>query len=285
MLLSDATRALVESALPDGRRRSRPRRASAQGPAGAGADLAARDRRTAGRVPAAPLALTASEATCPSQPTPLIGREAELADDRGARRAAAAVDVDRAWRQRARRGSGWQLAERLMTDFADGVFFVALQDARDRPPSPPAIAAALGVRERPDRDLETGVKEHLARPRRCCWSSTTSNRRSVRPRSSPSCSPASPRLRIIVTSRAVLHLSGEQTYEVPPLESARRGRPAAARGTGRLRGGRPVRRARPRRSSRRSRSRLRTRGRRRDLSAASTGFPSRSSWLPRGSGS
>ena len=111
---------------------------------------------------------------------------------------------------------GLEVAARLMADFADGAFFVALQDSRDRAGVATAIAVALGVRETPGRDLERGVKEHLQEREMLLVLDNFEQVVSATPLVAELVA-GSPRLRVVVTSRAVLHLSGEQTFEVPPL--------------------------------------------------------------------
>ena len=83
----------------------------------------------------------------------------------------------------------------------------------------------------------------------------------------------------------MLHLSGEQAYEVPPLGLPDADEPATDRDLARLRGGRAVRRARAGgqpgvRAHRRERARPSPRS-----AGGSTGCPWRSSWRRRGSGS
>jgi predicted ATPase/class 3 adenylate cyclase len=158
---------------------------------------------------------SASRGNLPRASTPLIGREDVLTAIEGfvgRRPLLTLIGPGGTGKTRL----GLALAERLTPGFADGAYFVALQDARDRATVAAAIAVALGVRERPDRDLETGVKDHL-RDRELLLVLDNFEQ-------APSAAPfvaellaASPPLRIIATSRAVLHLKGEQTYEVPPL--------------------------------------------------------------------
>jgi predicted ATPase/class 3 adenylate cyclase len=112
------------------------------------------------------------------------------------------------------------VAERLASEVPDGAFFVALQEARERPAVAAAIAVALGVRERPDRDLEQGVREHLRDRSVLLVLDNFEQVMSAGPLVSE-LRAASPGLRILVTSRAVLHISGEQVYDVPPLELPR----------------------------------------------------------------
>jgi predicted ATPase/class 3 adenylate cyclase len=151
----------------------------------------------------------------PLSPTHLIGRSAQLDQ---------ASDLLRQRRLLTLTGPGGTgktrlalaVAERLLPDYADGVFFVGLEDARDRTTVASQIAVALGVREKPDRDLEQGVKDHLRDRELLLVLDNFEQVLSSAPLVAELLA-GSPRLRVIVTSRAVLHLGGEQDYEVPPL--------------------------------------------------------------------
>jgi len=112
---------------------------------------------------------------------------------------------------------GLALAARLLLDFADGAFFVGLQDARDRAAAAAALASALGVRETLDRDLEQGVKDFLREREQLLVLDNFEQVVSAAPLVAELLA-NSPGLRIVVTSRAVLHVSGEQEFGVPPLD-------------------------------------------------------------------
>jgi predicted ATPase/class 3 adenylate cyclase len=214
VLLSDATQAVVGSSLPDGLalRNLAEHRLK---------DLPAPERiwqleieGLPGEFPAI-RSLDARRGNLPAMPTPLIGRKAEviaIEELVGRRPLLTLIGPGGTGKTRL----GLAVAERLMSEFADGAFFVALQDARDRAAAAAAIAVALGVRERPDRDLEQGIKEHLHERELLLVLDNVEQVLDATPLIADLLA-GSARLRVIVTSRAVLHLSGEQTYEVPPL--------------------------------------------------------------------
>ena len=212
--LSDATRALVASALPDGLslRDLAEHRLK---------DLPAPERIWQLDIDGLPSdfpalrSLDARRGGLPPSSTPLIGRTTEVAAiaDLVTRRPLVTL-IGPGGTGKTRLGLA--VAERLAPDFADGAFFVALQDARDRAAVAAAIAAAIGIRERPDRDLEQGVKEHLRDRQLLLVLDNFEQVVSAAPLIAELIA-GTPGLRVIVTSRAVLHLSGEQTYEVPPL--------------------------------------------------------------------
>ncbi|MDP9325750.1 MAG: hypothetical protein M3O87_04340, partial [Candidatus Dormibacteraeota bacterium] len=97
-----------------------------------------------------------------------------------------------------------------------GAFFVALQDAEDRTAVTLAIGSALGIRENPGRDIEQAVKDYLKERELLMVLDNFEQALSAAPMVADLVA-GSPRLRLIVTSRAALHISSEQEYEVPPL--------------------------------------------------------------------
>ena len=109
-------------------------------------------------------------------------------------------------------------AHHLLAEFTDGAYFVALQDAWDRPAVAAATALALGVREKYDRELEQGVKDFVEHRKVLL---VLDNFEQVVEAGAPMVSEllaVSPGLHILVTSRAVLHVAGEQEFSVPPLD-------------------------------------------------------------------
>ena len=108
------------------------------------------------------------------------------------------------------------VAHRLLAGNADGTFFVRLEDARDRTTVAATVAAALQVREKVDRELEAAVREYIATRELVLVLDNFEQAVQAAPLVADLLA-ASPKLRIIVTSRSPLHLSGEQEYAVPPL--------------------------------------------------------------------
>ncbi|MDQ3937963.1 MAG: adenylate/guanylate cyclase domain-containing protein, partial [Chloroflexota bacterium] len=115
-----------------------------------------------------------------------------------------------------------QLAADASEDFPDGVFFVALDSLRDPALVPSTIAASIGLRERDAPPLESLIEylrdKHallvLDNMEQIVQAGGVVARllRELR------------ELKIIVTSRIVLRVYGEQEFQVPPL-----GLPSAAR--------------------------------------------------------
>ena len=153
----------------------------------------------------------------PQPVSSLVGRTAELAQ---------IVDLVRAQRLVTLTGPGGTgktrlavaAAQGLLGDFADGAFFVALQDARDRQQIVASAGLALGVREKYDRDLDQGVKDFV-RHRRVLL--VLDNFEQVVSAGGPVIGEllaSSPGLHVLITSRVVLRATGEHEYGVPPLD-------------------------------------------------------------------
>ncbi len=104
----------------------------------------------------------------------------------------------------------------LYPEFTDGVCFVSLAPASGAHLVPSFIATALGVQERGRRPLVERVKEHVGEMSLLLildHFEHVLDARMVVTELIGAC----PHLRILVTSRAVLHLSREHLFEVPPL--------------------------------------------------------------------
>lgn len=112
---------------------------------------------------------------------------------------------------------GIELARRTLDDIAEGVHFVSLADIRDPSLVPVSIAQSIGL-----QDARGGtLLDHLCRylgDRRLVL--LLDNFEQVLPAGKfvQQLLDAGTQLRILVTSRSPLHLSGEQEFPVPPLD-------------------------------------------------------------------
>jgi non-specific serine/threonine protein kinase len=155
--------------------------------------------------------------TLPVPPTALIGREDELAQVcallwRGDVRLVTITGPPGIGKTRL----ALQVAAELLDDFADNVFFVPLAAIRDPLLVPSALAAALGVQEMGSRPIEVRLA-HYFRDQPALL--VLDNFEQVLP-AAPLLGrllTAAPRLLILVTSRAVLHVYGEHEFALPPL--------------------------------------------------------------------
>ena len=108
-----------------------------------------------------------------------------------------------------------QLAAESIEDFPDGVFFVALEPIVDPALVAPAIGAVLGVREG-ETSVAERVVEFLATRRILLVLDNLEQVAGVAGVLSDLLK-AGPDVRVVATSRSLLHVYGEQEYPVPPL--------------------------------------------------------------------
>src|SRR5437764_467740 len=111
---------------------------------------------------------------------------------------------------------GLQVATELLEDFADGVFFVPLAPISDPALVMPTIAQALDLKEVGTQALPDLLKAFLFDKELLLLLDNFEQVVEVAPRLSEllvSC----PEVKLLVTSRAVLHLQGEHEFLVPPL--------------------------------------------------------------------
>lgn len=109
-----------------------------------------------------------------------------------------------------------QVAADLATDFADGADFVELSSIHDPALVAPAIARALGIRRTHDEPAIAALKRALKGRDHLLVLDNFEQVIDAAPMLSELLE-ASPGVTAIVTSRAVLRLSGEQVVPVPPL--------------------------------------------------------------------
>ena len=220
VLLSDATRALVQDALPDGvtiralgehtlKDFEEPQALFDLVVAGLGSEFP--PIRTAGSPPASVL---------PSPRTSFIGRDRELAEVGDLLERARLVTLTGpggTGKTRIALGVAAREAER----FLDGAWFVDLSAVTDPEVVPSTIARTLGVRPDAMADPEHALTEHLRTKQLLL---VLDNLEQVIDAATMvgRLLDASPDLSVLVTSRVPLHISGEHGYAVDPLPLPRR---------------------------------------------------------------
>ena len=157
----------------------------------------------------------------PIQPTPLIGRRRELAEVT----ALLCSDAVRLVTLTGPGGTGktrlaLQSAANLIDEFEDGVFFVELAAITTDDLVPTTMAQTLGLREVPGESLERTLQGYLAEKDVLLVLDNFEHLLTAAPMVRQLLGSAS-RLRVLVTSRASLHISGEYEYSVPPLALSR----------------------------------------------------------------
>ena len=214
VLVSGTTRALVEHTLPDGAtlRDLGPHRLRGLAEPERLHQLAGDG--LPGEFPP-PRTLDARPGNLPVQLSSFVGRESEIAE------VERLLDQTRLLTLTGPGGSGKSrlalaVAEELLPRFGDGAWFVDLAPVTDPALVPAALAKALGVPEAGDRPVLDGVKEHLRDRELLCVVDNFEQVAEAGPVLEELLS-AAPRLRVVVTSRMVLSLRGEQEYAVPPL--------------------------------------------------------------------
>ena len=108
------------------------------------------------------------------------------------------------------------VAEAALLDFHDGVFFVEMAAVRDPALVASSIAHPLGVKDAGSRPLTDVLKEHLSGRQILLVLDNFEQIAAAAPQISELLA-ATTRLKILVTSRSVLHVTAENEFAVPPL--------------------------------------------------------------------
>src|ERR1700674_512237 len=153
----------------------------------------------------------------PAQTTPFIGREKEI---RAIKEQLSNANV-RLLTLSGVGGAGktrlaLQAAADMVDDFEHGVFCVPLAALSDPALVLQTIAQAFDVREAAGRKLKEQLKDHLREKQMLLVLDNFEQVIDAAPLISDLLA-AAPRLKVLVTSREVLRLSGETDYPVPPL--------------------------------------------------------------------
>jgi predicted ATPase/class 3 adenylate cyclase len=153
----------------------------------------------------------------PVMPTPLIGRQQEIA---AVQQLLRSQDV-RLLTLTGPGGTGktrlgMQVAVELSDQFPNGVFFVALAAISDAELVVPTLAKVLGLQEDGSRSLLESLKEHLQQKQVLVL---LDNFEQVMPAALQieELLLACPHIKVLVTSRVLLHLQSEHVFPVPPL--------------------------------------------------------------------
>ena len=135
------------------------------------------------------------------------------------------------------------LAAEVAGDYPDGVYFVPLAPVRDPGLVPSTIAQSLGLQDARDRPLMDHLVSQLNERHVLLVLDNFEHLLAGAPRWWPGCCGETSALRILVSSRSSLRVSGEQECPVPPLAVPGPAHQSHARSAGRVRVGAPVRRA------------------------------------------
>ena len=153
----------------------------------------------------------------PVQPTSLIGREKEMAAvqlllRRQDVRLLTLTGPGGIGKTRL----GLHVAKELSEMFPDGVYFVDLAPIRDTAFVVPTIAQTLDLKETGEQSLLDLLKAYLREKQLLLLLDNFEQVVSAAIQVADLLT-ACPQLKVVVTSRAVLHLRGEQEFDVPPL--------------------------------------------------------------------
>jgi predicted ATPase/class 3 adenylate cyclase len=154
----------------------------------------------------------------PLQPTPLVGREREVAEvcERLLRPEVRLLTLTGPGGTGKTR-VGLQAAADLLEEFEDGVFFVTLVTLTDPTLVAPTLTQALGVAESWEKQPEEALREFLRDRELLLLMDNLEQVIEATPLLEELLA-AAPRLKILATSRAALRLYGEHEFPVPPLE-------------------------------------------------------------------
>ncbi len=163
-----------------------------------------------------PRTLDARPNNLPLQLTSFVSREEEIAEIRellGGTRLLTLTGAGGTGKTRL----ALQVAAEVLTEYRDGSFLADLSSVTDPALVPATIARALGIPEAAGRPILEEIKEHLRDRELLLVVDNFEQVAEVGPMIEELLT-AAPMLKVLITSRVVLSLRGEQEYAVPPLE-------------------------------------------------------------------
>ncbi|HET8850938.1 MAG TPA: adenylate/guanylate cyclase domain-containing protein, partial [Ktedonobacteraceae bacterium] len=162
--------------------------------------------------------LDSRSGSLPVQPTPLIGREQEVVTTgQLLRREDVRLVTLTGPGGTGKTRLGIQVAAGLSDVFADGVYFVSLAPISDAMLVLPAIAKTLGIRDGIGQSLSARLAEVLLKKQVLLLLDNFEQVVGAAPQVADLLSTC-PQLKVLVTSREVLHVRAEHEFAVPPLE-------------------------------------------------------------------
>jgi predicted ATPase/class 3 adenylate cyclase len=163
----------------------------------------------------------------PAQATPLIGREREVAHvTTQLRRSDVRLVTLLGPGGTGKTRLAFQIAAELVDAFVDGVWFVPLAAVRDPSLVVATISQTLGLKEVGSQSPREQLTRYLSAKQLLLVLDNFEQLLDAAPLVAELLAHA-PNLSVLVTSRAVLHLSGEQEFVVPPLSLPDRQHPPA----------------------------------------------------------
>jgi predicted ATPase/class 3 adenylate cyclase len=154
----------------------------------------------------------------PAQPTPLVGREREVAQVcEQLRNPAVRLLTLTGPGGTGKTRLGLQAAAELMDEFEGGTFFVPLAPITDPTLVAPTIVRALGLTETGDQTLEELLRDYLRDRHTLLLLDNFEQVLGAAPLVTELLT-AAPNLKVLTTSRTLLRLYGEYEFAVPPLE-------------------------------------------------------------------
>jgi len=151
----------------------------------------------------------------PGQLTTFVGRDAQV-EEAGALLASAPLLTLVGPGGTGKTRLALRLAGKVLRDYPDGVWFVPLAPVRDPDLVASSVLASLGLGDRGAEAPDVRLREYVRDRRMLLVLDNFEQVVDAAPLVGDLLRDA-PALRVVVTSRSALHVSGEQEYEVPPL--------------------------------------------------------------------